>query len=221
MASANKRKAAASKPISTPRGRPPLDATERERILAATTAVFLERGFERSSTNEIARRAKTSKQTLYALFPNKADLFAGVMSAHTEQLFSRHTYYIQSGTPPQQALTEIGRTVLSMFSDPEFLALYRIMVAEAHRFPELARRLWAECIDRGYKLLAEYLHSCGIGGPRYTDAARQFASLVLGDFVLSAMLNPDLKLSSRANGARVQKAVQDFLCLHSAPAAPR
>jgi AcrR family transcriptional regulator len=221
VAIAKQSKASPRKTVSTPRGRPPLDETERGRILKATTAVFLERGFERASTNEIARRAQTSKQTLYALFPNKADLFAGVMSAHTEQLFSRHTYYIQSGTPPQQALTEIGHAVLKMFSDPEFLALYRIVVAEAHRFPDLARRLWSDCVGRGYDLLAEYLQSCRIGGPRYHDAARQFASLVLGDFVLSAMLNPDLKLSSHANRTRVQKAVSDFLCLHPAPAVPR
>lgn len=220
MATAKRHTTVAYKAISPARGRPPLDENERGRILKATTTVFLERGFERASTNEIARRARTSKQTLYALFPNKADLFAGVMSAHTEQLFARHTYYIESGTPPQQALTEIGHTVLNMFSDPEFLALYRIIVAEAYHFPELARRLWRECVERGYELLAEYLQSCRIGGPRYSDAASQFASLVLGDFVLSAMLNPDLKLSSRANLTRVQKAVRDFLCLHPAPAAP-
>ncbi len=221
MASVNKRKAAAIPAISSPRGRPPLDENEGGRILEATTAVFLERGFERASTNEIARRAQTSKQTLYALFPNKADLFAGVMSAHTERLFARHAYYIESGTPPQQTLTEIGHAVLNMFSDPEFLALYRIIVAEAPLFPDLARRLWRECVGRGYELLAEYLQSCRIGGPRYSDAASQFASLVLGDFVLSAMLNPDLKLSSRANQKRGQKAVRDFLCLHPAPDAPR
>src|ERR1035438_1238209 len=79
------------------RGRPPLDEPERRRILDATTAVFLEKGFQRASTAVIARRARSSKQTLYALFPTKADLFAAVMSAHTEQLFARHIEYIESG----------------------------------------------------------------------------------------------------------------------------
>lgn len=198
------------------RGRPPLDNAERKRILDATTRVFLEKGFGRASTSEIARRARTSKQTLYALFPSKADLFVGVISAHTEQLFARHAYYIESGKTPRQALTEIGISVLKMFSAPEFLALYRIIVAEAHNFPDLARQLWRECTERGYDLLAEYLQSRYIGGPGYRKSAAQFVSFVLGDFVLNAMLNPDRQMSDRALQAGVQKAVKDFLRLHPA-----
>ena len=196
------------------RGRPPLDGVDCERILGATTAVFLEKGFERASTNEIARRAQTSKQTLYALFPTKADLFVGVMSAHTEELFSRHLDYIASGKAPSAALTEIGERTLNMFSAPTFLALYRILVAEAHRFPDLARQMWSVCIERGYGLLAEYLKSRRIGGPAYRKSAAQFVSFVLGDFVVNAMLNPDLELSEAALRARVRRAVRDFLYLH-------
>jgi AcrR family transcriptional regulator len=198
------------------RGRPPLGNAERKRILDATTAVFLEKGFGRASTSEIAKRAHTSKQTLYALFPTKADLFTSVIGAHTEQLFARHAYYIESGKTPRQALTEIGHTVLKMFSAPEFLALYRIVVAEAHNFPDLARQLWRECVERGYGLLAEYLRSRRIGGPGYKESAAQFISFVLGDFILNAMLNPDRRLSERALHAGVRKAVEDFLCLHPA-----
>jgi len=199
-----------------PRGRPPLDNTARKRILDATTLVFLEKGFGRASTSEIARRARTSKQTLYALFPTKADLFVSVIGAHTDQLFGQHAYYIESGKKPRQALTEIGNSVLTMFSAPEFLALYRIVVAEAHNFPDLACQLWRECTQRGYDLLADYLKSRRIGGPAYKKSAAQFVSFVLGDFVLNQMLNPDRPRSERALRAGVQQAVEDFLCLHPA-----
>jgi AcrR family transcriptional regulator len=198
------------------RGRPPLDNAERKRILDATTAVFLEKGFEHASTSEIAKRARTSKQTLYALFPTKADLFVSVIGAHTGQLFARHAYFIGSGKTPRQALTEIGHAVMKMFSAPEFLALYRIVVAEAHNFPDLARQLWRECTERGYDLLADYLKSRRIGGPGYRKSAAQFASFVLGDFVLNQMLNPDRRRSERALHADIQQAVEDFLRLHPA-----
>lgn len=199
-----------------PRGRPPLDDIERKRILDAATAVFLEKGFQRASTNEIARRARTSKHTLYTLFSTKAELFAGVMSVHTEQLYSQDRYYIASDKAPRLTLTEIGCKTLHMFSAPEFLALYRILVAEAQDFPDLARLLWRECMERGRDLLAEYLRSRRIGGPGYNKSAAQFISFVLGDFVINAMLNPDLKLSERIIHTRVQGAVEDFLRLHPA-----
>ncbi|MGA2834311.1 MAG: TetR/AcrR family transcriptional regulator [Terracidiphilus sp.] len=198
------------------RGRPPLDETERRRILDATTAVFLEKGFERASTAEIARRAHTSKQTLYSLFPAKADLFVAVMSAHTEQLFSHHMVHIESKRPPRRALTEIGRMTLRMFSAPTFVALYRILVSNVEKFPDLARQLWRVCQMRGNELLAEYLESRRIGGPAYRESAAQFISFVLGDYVINAMLNPDLEMSERMLRARVRNAVNDFLRLHPA-----
>jgi hypothetical protein len=139
------------------------------------------------------------------------------MSAHTEQFFARHVYYIESNKSPRQTLTEIGYTVLNLFSAPEFLALYRILVAETHNFPDLARDLWRQGVERGNVLLAEYLQSRRIGGPRYSKSAAQFVSFVLGDFVLNAMLNPDIELSDRAIKGRVREAVEDFLKLHPVP----
>ncbi len=202
------------KPSHPSRGRPPLGAVERMRILGVTAAVFLEKGFQGANTNEIARRARTSKQTLYALFPTKADLFIGVMSAHTEKLFARHAYYIASEEPARMALNEIGQTVLGLFTNLEFQALYRIVVAEAQNFPHLAHQLRRECSERGYALLAEYLRSRRIGRPNYRTAADRFVSLVLGDFLLNGMLNPDLVWSRRVVLARVRRAVDDFFLIY-------
>ena len=196
------------------RGRPPLGERDRKRILGVTAAVFLERGFRGANTSEIARRARTSKQTLYALFPAKSDLFIAVMSAHTEKVFARHDYYLASRKPPRAALAEIGRTVLGMFTHPEFEALYRIVVAEARNFPRLARQLRHECAERGYALLAEYLRSRRIGRPNYRRAADRFISLVLGDFLLNGMLDPGRAWTRRTVLARVRQAVNDFFLIY-------
>ncbi|MDR3742579.1 MAG: TetR/AcrR family transcriptional regulator [Terracidiphilus sp.] len=196
------------------RGRPPLGAADRKRILDVTARVFLERGYERASTAEIARRAHTSKQTLYGLFPSKAELFVAVISAHTEDLFARHVEYIESGAPPHEALTDMGQRLLKLFTAPKFLKLYRILVAEAPNFPDLARLLWTTCMVRGRELLAEYLRTCRVGGPRYERSASQFISFILGDYVINHMLNPDLVLSDSALRIRVRDAVNDFLLLH-------
>lgn len=199
-------------------GRPPLDEADRKRILDATTAVFLEKGFQRASTSQIAKRARTSKQTLYTLFPTKADLFVAVMKARTEQLFSKHAYYLESKKAPSQVLREVGRMLLDTFRAPDFLALYRIVVAEAPHFPDLAHQLWRQCMERGYDLLTEYLRSRRVGGPHYKKSAAQFVSFVLGDFLINAMLNPDVELSPRMLERRNREAVAAFLRIHSAHA---
>jgi hypothetical protein len=105
---------------------------------------------------------------------------------------------------------------LRMFSAPTFVALYRILVSNVEKFPDLARQLWRVCQMRGNELLAEYLESRRIGGPAYRESAAQFISFVLGDYVINAMLNPDLEMSERMLRARVRNAVNDFLRLHPA-----
>ncbi|HWA95025.1 MAG TPA: TetR/AcrR family transcriptional regulator [Terracidiphilus sp.] len=195
-----------------------MNEADRKRILDSTAQVFLEKGFQRASTAEIARRARTSKQTLYGLFPSKSDLFVAVIRSHTDELFSHHIEYLESNAPPQVVLADMGRRTLLLFSAPRFLALYKILVAEAHNFPGLARELWQCCVLRGHRLLAEYLRSQRIGGPSYQKAAARFVSLILGNFLIDATLNPDLQLSESMLRARVREAVRDFLSLYPARA---
>src|SRR5271155_1881023 len=63
-------------------GRPPhaLAGEVEERILDAAAMVFLERGFEGASVDEIADVARAGKPTIYARFPGKEALFAAVMA---------------------------------------------------------------------------------------------------------------------------------------------
>ena len=63
-------------------GRPPKDlAGDVEgRILDAAERVFLERGFQSASIDEIAARAPASKPTIYGHFAGKEALFAAVVA---------------------------------------------------------------------------------------------------------------------------------------------
>lgn len=201
------------------RGRPPAaqSARCRSRILEATTAVFLEMGYERGSTNEIARRARTSKQTLYGLYPSKADLFVAVMQAHTEKLYSQHEYFIATDQSPREVLQEMGQRALALFRAPDFLALIRVASTVAKKFPVLAENVWQQCVERGYELLAQYLESKHLGGPNYRDAAEKFSAMVLRDLVIRALLNPPIQFSEPQAQTRVQEAVDDFFLLYPPP----
>src|SRR5215472_6767793 len=62
-------------------GRPPKELAGKveERILDAARKVFLQRGFEGASIDEIAKAARSGKPTIYARFPDKRALFTAVM----------------------------------------------------------------------------------------------------------------------------------------------
>src|ERR1700728_3237143 len=69
-------------------GRPPKELAGEvdERILDAARQVFLERGFEGASIDEIAEVARSGKPTIYARFRDKRALFTGVV---TRDILSR------------------------------------------------------------------------------------------------------------------------------------
>src|SRR5262245_5573714 len=52
----------------------------REKILDAATGVFVRYGFKKTSMDDVARAAGLSRQGLYLHFPNKVDLFRGVVA---------------------------------------------------------------------------------------------------------------------------------------------
>ena len=114
----------------------------RERIMGAAFSAFMEQGFARTSTLDIARRAHVSKRDLYALFGSKQAMFAACIAARTERM----------QTPPDlpephsraalaATLTAFGARLLREVSRPEVLATFRLAIAEAEHAPELAATL--------------------------------------------------------------------------------
>ena len=53
----------------------------RRAVLAAATALFLERGYDRTSLARVAETAGVSKATLFKQFPTKASLFEATVLA--------------------------------------------------------------------------------------------------------------------------------------------
>ncbi len=115
-------------------------------IVAAATTEFLDRGFDRTTMDEIAVAAAVSKQTVYAHFASKEALFLEVIRTAT----SAGTDRVQSGVDfdaavidPERTLLDFAERQLRVVSDPRLLKLRRLVVAEVPRFPELGRALHA------------------------------------------------------------------------------
>src|ERR1700677_1984946 len=73
------------------------------RILDAARQVFLERGFEGASIDEIAEVARSGKPTIYARFRDKRALFAGVM---TRDILSRISAFKREALPTGATVDE-------------------------------------------------------------------------------------------------------------------
>lgn len=80
----------------------------REAVLDAATHEFAQRGYHAASTASIAKLAGISQPYIYALFPNKRDLFLGVQARCAEHLRAAFADAVRGVEGPQERLDAMG-----------------------------------------------------------------------------------------------------------------
>jgi AcrR family transcriptional regulator len=160
----------------------------RRQILEAALKVFSTKGFHKATNKDIAQAAGgISPGLIYWYFKDKEDLFLSIireratifqLADHPERLMD---------LPPREGLALIGRTYLSIFKVPGNVAIMRILVAEAIRFPQIAEMFYKQAASRFLGLLSRYLqHQVDLGRLRPHDTATAARSF-LGMFVINVV----------------------------------
>jgi TetR/AcrR family transcriptional repressor of mexJK operon len=132
----------------------------------------------------VAQRARISKRTFYHRFPDKAALFGAVVRRVVEGLRPPAGTPLYEGGSLEEVLRHLARLMLGSVVMPMALALNRLMVAEAQRFPELAAIVAreagrAELVERIAGVLQREARAGGLGIDRPVFAAEQFIQLVV------------------------------------------
>ncbi len=190
---------------------------KRQAILKAATTVFLAHGFSAATTDMIQRQAGVSKATVYACFPNKEALFAAVIE-HECAAMTETVRAIEPATGDiAKTLSDIGLSYLQFLLSATGLALFRVIVAEAPRFPELARHFYLAGPRVTTTMVAERLAQAARRGEidiqtvGIEAAASLFISLLRGDGQLECLTHPDTQPSAEQLDRRVRLAVMTFL----------
>src|ERR1700694_1551773 len=204
-------------------GRPPKELAGEvdARILDAARKIFLERGFEGASIDEIAEVARSGKPTIYARFRDKRALFTEVV---TRDILSRITEFkaeVPTGSTIEERLTSAASTLLHWGLDSERIALMRLAVAEARRFPDLASTVSRTArdlsTDLGVRLLGELKQSDELGSlpafsqERLATTARFFLDLIVVPMLLRALFEVNLRTLDAEIDSHVARSVAFFL----------
>ncbi|MBV9750058.1 MAG: TetR/AcrR family transcriptional regulator [Acetobacteraceae bacterium] len=173
-------------------GLSPLQARKRAAILDGARTVFLRDGFGGSSMDEVARAAGVGKQTVYRHFGSKEALFEGLLAEMCGSVFAAPALQVRD---LPGALREIGRAFVQVVTEPANLALFRIVVAEAGRFPKLARRFHETGVAAAVAYVAGLLaRETGIKQAKAESVAATFLEMVKGPaflrFLLGAAASP-------------------------------
>jgi AcrR family transcriptional regulator len=126
-----------------------------EQILNAALVVFGEHGLAGARLEDIAKHAGLSKGTIYLYFPNKEALFRE-MVRHTvvSQLEEGERRFGEMSGSATEALTDFMRRYWTFIRSAQFAPLFRLIHAEIHNFPDLARFYAEEVVMRGHRLIA-------------------------------------------------------------------
>ncbi len=183
--------------------------SNRERLLEAATEVFLEHGYG-ASVDMLVARAGVARQTFYNHFENKESLFAEAMRhcvSEVSVLLDAHAGDVR------ETLLKFARAYRQRVLSPQSIAKFRIITAQAQRFPELTGEDYAQGLGKMLQRLAEFLRAAMEEGQlRRADpgfAAEMLLSMLAG--MERARLLFGVENPPQDEAARVQAIVDGFL----------
>jgi TetR/AcrR family transcriptional regulator of autoinduction and epiphytic fitness len=193
-----------------------LDEERLTELLDVAAEIFISMGFSAASTNEIARRANSSKTTFYSRFPTKEQLFLAVIERRMNGIFQQVAATLPEEPPVEETLRKYGSTLMRLAMSKEQIALIRVVSMEAAKFPELGRRFYELGPKRGEETLVAYLTKQVEKGRLSNDDSRQmaqhFMNLVTGGPLRWFVLGFDpSNLSKNALQRHLSSAVQMFM----------
>jgi TetR/AcrR family transcriptional repressor of mexJK operon len=196
------------------RGRPKLVSDESQRLLIVEGArqLFIEKGYGRTTTDDVAAQCNISKQTLYRLFPGKSALFAAVVDAHRHSMLALPGDY--DAMPLEQALQQIFKIDIDPKLDADRMALLRLVTLESQQHPELEEILWLYGADRSRAELAKWLTRQRDRGLIQLDDAESGALILIdmmfGPIILKVREYPTSSLDPKRR-THIQTCVAIFL----------
>ena len=185
-------------------------------ILAAARHLFLEQGFGSTSMDAVAKRAGVSKATLYVHFENKERLFAEVVGQARARLRDALIAITgQEQADPAETLRLIGQQFLHFVTAPAALTLFRAVIGETQRFPELGRTIFQTGSNDMLDLITGCIAAAAARGALVVEnpklAAGQFLALTKSDLHLRCLLEPSFLASEADIQRNVNAAVAVFM----------
>lgn len=203
----------------------PTDASLRPRakakyrqILDSARVLFLDLGFDATSMDAIAKDAGVSKATLYVHFDDKDDLLLALVNEECRQ-FGPKTLWREHGgrIDLKKELRAIAKAFLEGFLDQRGLAMHRLIMTCASRYPRVAEVFMKSGPERCDAEVAAFLRAAQAQGlvdvPDVSLAATQFLSLIQGKEILKWALS--MKAPNEASHrALIEGGISVFLAAY-------
>lgn len=187
--------------------------SKQDLIIEAATKVFLQEGFDGASMEEIAKSAGVAKQTLYGYFAGKDSLFLAIIERQREEVFGDLPEAKDGSKNIGEYLICLGDRFSEMLFDKDTLELYRLVVAETPRFPEIGKLYFEEGPRTGVERVAQFLNRQGIKASSAQIMSEQFFGMLVGYILTKALLVKGFHPTIAERKRHVRQVVNDFMTI--------
>ena len=188
-------------------------------ILHAASCLFLKEGFANTSMDTVAKASGVSKQTVYSHFEGKDALFKAAISSkcRSYQLDTQQLIDATSGSLSLlECLRKVGCQFVRLLQDPEAIAIFRVIIAEAVNSPHGATLFYQAGPEASLSTLSDVIEKFGEGSLS-RDIAQQLAvdycALLKGEYHTMMLCGIQSPLQDEAITAHVNSAAEKILLL--------
>lgn len=206
-----------------PRARGQIDTRKSEAILAAAAALLTERGLS-VPLEEVARRAKVSKQTVYNHFGSKTDLVRKLVERRRQMLVAPLEGELSHADPQKTLATYAEAMIRAVLTEP-YGEIMRLSVAGSLEVPELADLIFETGVIDARRRLAAWLAEADRLGLLKVEnplqAAELFAGMAIGGLQMRVLVQAPLADDLAEVPARAERTASLFCRAFAVEAAPR
>jgi TetR/AcrR family transcriptional repressor of mexJK operon len=195
------------------------ESPKRHAVLEAAATLFMAQGYGAVSMDAVAREAGVSKATLYAHFTSKDQLFATIIGEACRSKIAAADVLehaeISTTTDIGEALRTFGVRMARFLMEPMTQAIYRVVVAECVRFPELGVAFYESGPAHFLRFFSDWIGlQMRAGRLRDADpavAAEQFIALIRGAIYIRTSIGLPALQEHAAVETHVADAVDTFM----------
>jgi AcrR family transcriptional regulator len=184
-------------------------------MIEAARQEFQANGYAATCMNDVAQRAGVSTKTMYRLIPTKADLFKSVVSEQIEHFMLEIDADGLDTLPLPKALERMLIAYGTLTLSEATIAMYRLVVGERDRIPEIATTFFEVAIRQTTKAMAGWLsHQCERGLIKLEDplaAAGMLRGMMIMEAQRAVMLGQRGVPDQEEIAARAKQCARLFL----------
>jgi AcrR family transcriptional regulator len=171
------------------RGRP-RDPNVDDAILTAALELFIQKGADAVSIEQIAQRAGVAKMSLYRRWRSKEELLAQAIE-HARLAMPDIALWHDNDTPLPQLLDRMLDAAAQTLTDPLAAALYRRLIGAGADYPSLLATYWQHFMQPRRALIHSALERAAREGLLRSDSdPATVMDLVAGAIVYRLLIHP-------------------------------